>query len=123
MNINNARFSRSASLITAAATALLLVACDQPVEPKTSSNVEQKFEKAMAKVAVSAEDLAITARIKAELAKDPDLSALRIKVDTLDGLVSLHGTAPDQSSREHATRVAAAVKGVLSVDNLLVVNS
>jgi len=101
----------------------LLVACDQPVEPKTSSNVEQKFEKAMAKVAVSAEDLAITARIKAELAKDPDLSALRIKVDTLDGLVSLHGTAPDQSSREHATRVAAAVKGVLSVDNLLVVNS
>jgi osmotically-inducible protein OsmY len=74
-------------------------------------------------VAATADDIAITARIKTELAKDPSLSALRIDVDTREGLVSLTGSAPDNAARERATRVAAAVKGVLSVDNLLVVNS
>jgi len=123
MNRYSTCFTRPAGLFAASAVAMLLAACEQPVAPKTPSKAEHKFERAMAKMSVSADDLAITSRIKAALAKDPDLKPLRIKVDTRDGLVSLHGTAPDQSSREHATRVAATVKGVLSVDNLLVVNS
>jgi hyperosmotically inducible periplasmic protein len=117
-------------LIAVTAAALGLSACDRPVQPETRSSVGDKVDSAVnkveqgaAKVAVKAEDAAITASIKTELAKDPSLSALRINVDTKEGLVSLTGTAPDAVSRDRATRVAAAVKGVLSVDNMLVVNS
>ena len=119
-------FSKTAyASLMAAATALMLVGCDRPTQPEVRSgaSIGDKIEQGAGKVAQSAEDVKITASIKTELAKDPSLSALRIDVDTRDGLVSLHGTAPDSVSRERATRVAAAVKGVLGVDNKLVVNS
>lgn len=66
-------------------------------------------------------DAAITTAVNAELAKDNDLSALAINVDTVDGKVLLKGNAPSQEARERATRLAANVDGVRSVDNNLVV--
>jgi osmotically-inducible protein OsmY len=71
------------------------------------------------KVESKVEDAAITASVNAELAKDSKLSALRIDVDTVDGRVALRGKAPDAASRERATQLALAVKGVRSVDNRL----
>ncbi|MBI3369988.1 MAG: BON domain-containing protein, partial [Burkholderiales bacterium] len=47
------------------------------------------------------------------------LSALRIDVDTNNGNVRLSGVAPSVTARERASRLAAAVKGVNSVDNRL----
>ena len=78
---------------------------------------------AMDKVGNAVEDAAITASVNAELAKDPKLSALKINVDTAQGRVALKGTAPDATSRDRATQLAAAVKGVMSVDNQLTVDS
>jgi hyperosmotically inducible protein len=60
--------------------------------------------------------------VNAKLAQDKTLSAMRIDVDTVDGKVSLRGTAPDPSARERATTLASAVDGVVSVDNQLVVS-
>lgn len=68
-------------------------------------------------------DAAITTAVNAELAKDNDLSALSINVDTVDGKVMLKGNAPSQEARERATRLAANVDGVRSVDNNLVVTA
>ena len=65
-------------------------------------------------------DATITANIKAEFAADVPLNALHIQVETKEGLVSLSGKAPDASTRERATRLAATVKDVLSVDNKMV---
>jgi len=59
----------------------------------------------------------ITTTVKAELAKDSNLSALKINVDTDNGRVALHGTAPTAAARDHATTLAQGVKGVVSVDN------
>jgi len=78
---------------------------------------------AMNKVGNAVEDAAITASVNAELAKDPKLSALKINVDTTQGRVALKGTAPDSTSRDRATQLAAGVKGVMSVDNQLTVDS
>lgn len=64
---------------------------------------------------------AITTAVNAELAKDKDLSALKINVDTDAGRVALNGTAPDAAAKQRATTLAAAVDGVLSVDNRLTV--
>jgi len=67
------------------------------------------------------DDAVITTSVKTELAKDSELSALRINVDTNDGNVALRGTAPSMSAKQHATALAASVKGVASVDNQLAV--
>lgn len=66
-------------------------------------------------------DAVITTTVNAELAKDASLSALKINVDTADGRVALHGTAPSEAARERATQLASNVKGVVSVDNQLTV--
>ncbi len=78
-----------------------------------------KMESASEKVGDKVQDAVITASVNAELARDEKLSALKINVDTVDGHVSLRGTAPDATARERATRLAAAVKGVTKVDNQL----
>ncbi|MFO1275376.1 MAG: BON domain-containing protein [Sphaerotilus natans] len=71
--------------------------------------------------ASSVDDAGITVAVNAALAGDPKLSALKIDVDTDKGHVALKGTAPDDSSRRRATDLARAVKGVVAVDNRLVV--
>jgi hyperosmotically inducible periplasmic protein len=64
-------------------------------------------------------DIAITAEVNAKLARDEQLSALQINVDTAAGRVVLRGSAPDTASRTRATELARAVDGVVSVDNEL----
>lgn len=70
--------------------------------------------------ASSVDDAGITVAVNAALAGDPKLSALKIDVDTSNGRVELKGSAPDDSSRRRATELAQAVKGVVAVDNRLV---
>jgi len=66
-------------------------------------------------------DAVITTSVNAELAKDPDLSAMSIDVDTDAGRVALKGTAPNEATKQRATQLASSVDGVKSVDNQLVV--
>ena len=92
------------------------------IAPETTWVVETgrpttEAEKTVMAAAVS--DAAITASVNAELAKDSKLSSLKIDVDTSHGHVALKGTAPDAASKERATQIASAVKGVTSVDNQL----
>jgi len=68
-------------------------------------------------------DAVITTTVKAEIAKDSTLSAMKINVDTDSGRVILRGTAPTAQAREHATALASGVKGVVSVDNQLTVGT
>lgn len=75
-----------------------------------ANKAEEKFE-----------DLSITTAVNAGLAKDTDLSALKINVDTKNGVVLLKGTAPTPAAKERATEITKAVKGVATVDNQLIV--
>jgi hyperosmotically inducible protein len=59
----------------------------------------------------------ITAAINAELARDHQLGASSVSVDTVEGRVTLRGDAPDLDSRDRAARIAQDVDGVKSVDN------
>ncbi|QJR13466.1 BON domain-containing protein [Usitatibacter palustris] len=67
-----------------------------------------------------AADAAITASIKTDLMKDPDLSVLKIEVDTKQGVVTLNGVAPTQAAADRAGRIAIAVAGVSQVRNHVV---
>lgn len=95
---------------------------------QVTTTVEKALEKSTeivkedsAKASSVLDDAAITTSINAGLAKDPDLSAFKIDVDTKAGKVSLHGSAPTTQARDRAISIAQSVKGVTSVDNQLTI--
>jgi hyperosmotically inducible protein len=69
------------------------------------------------------DDASITAKVNASLAADKDLSAIKIDVDTQNGVVTLSGPAPSATARERASEIARTVKGVNSVNNQLTVKA
>jgi len=73
------------------------------------------------RVAGALNDTGITAAVKTALAADPALSALKVEVNTSEGVVRLEGPAPDEKARERAGVLASAPDGVRQVDNRLVV--
>lgn len=65
-------------------------------------------------------DAAITARIKADILKDPLLKVAQIEVTTTNGVVKLSGTVDSQQSIDRAIEIARSHKDVKSVDSALV---
>jgi osmotically-inducible protein OsmY len=66
-------------------------------------------------------DAVITTKIKAEFAKDKDVSAMSIKVDTDDkGIVTLSGNAKSKAEADKAGKIARDTKGVSSVKNEII---
>lgn len=66
-------------------------------------------------------DAAITSKVKTRLLADPDVSGLQIDVDTVDGKVTLTGTAGSSAQKKEAGEVAKNTEGVKSVDNQITV--
>lgn len=87
------------------------------------SRVSEAAKDAGNTIAAAADDATITAAVSAGLAKDPDLSAIKIDVDTQAGKVTLRGPAPTPVAKERAEQIAKDVKGVSSVDNQLEVKA
>jgi osmotically-inducible protein OsmY len=87
----------------------------------TAADIKREGEEAVQSVTTAATDMAITTQVKAALAADDQLSALKIEVDTVQGVVSLTGPAPSAEAAERATTLAKAVEGVTEVQNKLVV--
>jgi len=87
-----------------------------------TSEAKDDMNKATGAAGARMKDMSITTAVNAELAKDTELSALKINVDTSQGRVILRGSAPNDASRERATTLAARVDGVLGVDNQLTVS-
>jgi hyperosmotically inducible periplasmic protein len=137
--------SRLGLPVLAVAFTLLLGACGKSDQPTTAgekldaaiSTVEKKSEAmgqgmkqgmeaakagtadAVDTIKAGTQDASITTQITAELARDPQLSALKIDVDTHAGAVVLKGTAPTDAAKDRAVTLARAVSGVVSVDNQL----
>jgi osmotically-inducible protein OsmY len=98
-------------------------AVEQGME-RAGAEAEQAMEKAgaaaetgMARAAEALDDGAVTAKVKAKLIADPEVAALQIDVDTVDGAVTLTGTAATQALKEEAGKLAAGTEGVKSVKN------
>jgi hyperosmotically inducible protein len=73
--------------------------------------------------ASATDDAAITMSVSSALAKDPELNAAHIDVQTKDGTVRLAGAAPSASAKARAEEIAKGVKGVATVDNGLQVKA
>ena len=66
-------------------------------------------------------DATITSDVKARLLADPDVSGIRIDVDTRDRVVTLSGTVASAAQKARAVELAAKADNVVRIeDNLLV---
>jgi hyperosmotically inducible periplasmic protein len=65
------------------------------------------------------DDVSITTAVKYELLESKKVDGLDVNVDVMNGKVKLSGWASTAVERRKATELAAAVKGVKSVDNQL----
>lgn len=88
---------------------------------EAAAGAAQSTAEAANKVADTLDAAGITTRVNAALVADPELSALKINVDTKDTTVTLSGTAPSQTAKDRAAEIAKVVDGVSHVENLLVV--
>lgn len=70
-----------------------------------------------------ASDSWITTKVKSELVADKQVSGTAIHVKTVDGVVTLSGTAKSQAEADRAVEDARKIKGVKSVENHIDVNS
>jgi hyperosmotically inducible protein len=66
-------------------------------------------------------DAGITAKVKTRLLADPDVSGLRIDVDTRDGIVTLTGIVNSAAEKSRALEHAAKVDNVTRVEDRLMV--
>lgn len=69
--------------------------------------------------AAQAPDVWITTKVKMALLVAEDVSATAVRVDTIDGKVTLHGTVASADEKARAERAAKGVTGVSEVRNLL----
>lgn len=107
------------------ATASAGAAADRAAQStrEMGASAADKTQSMGATAADKVDDATITTKVNAALAKDKDLSAVKIDVDTQNGVVTLSGPAPTATAKERASEVARSVKGVSSVNNQLTVKA
>lgn len=88
---------------------------------QATADATQAVQEGARQAGNAVDDAAITASVKTDLVRDPDLSALRINVDTSGGEVTLRGEADTAAAKERAEKIATSVKGVTKVRNELTV--
>ncbi len=67
------------------------------------------------RVSEVASDAMITSSLKTKFLADPDVAALKIDVDTMNGIVTLTGNVKTAAERDEALRIARDTEGVKSV--------
>lgn len=87
------------------------------VVAKAGKTVSKKVED----VSTSIDDASITALVKATLLYHRSTSAINTKVETVDGMVKLSGTAKNASEMELASKFVKDVHGVKGVINNMVI--
>jgi hyperosmotically inducible periplasmic protein len=61
-------------------------------------------------------------QVRVHLANDPDVGGVKIDVDAHDGVVTIAGKCKTEKQRVKAEKLTKKVKGVISVNNQLVVS-
>lgn len=109
------------SCATALLVGLALALCGPAANSQQGTSLPPPLQPSVPEPPNPVHDAAITASVNAALARDPALASTTIEVETVNAQVALKGQAPDLAARERATRIAAAVAGVVSVENRLAI--
>lgn len=90
---------------------------------RAGQEVKQGSEQLAREAKPVLEDAAVTAKVKAKLAADPEVTAYTIDVDTSAGAVTLSGTVKTADESAEAEKLARDTEGVKSVTNRLTVGT
>lgn len=102
------------TLLIATITAFVLAGCAGIGSGNTAGSGTRTAGQAV-------DDATIGTKLKAALVADPELSALKINVDTTQGNVRLKGEVKNMMLWRKAGDLARKIEGVKSVDNQLVI--
>src|SRR5687767_4140092 len=84
-----------------------------------SPNQSNQSNKTKPTVGQYVDDSTITAKVKAAHAEDKVVSALRVNVETKQGVVLLTGEAKTDGEKQRAETLATRVQGVKGVSNMI----
>ena len=102
------------------ATALIVGGLLVPVAGYSADQMSKDKPSVTERVKENVGDAMITAKIKTEFAKDKEVSALNINIDTDNkGVVTLKGKAKSKAEAEKAVSIARSVQGVTAVKSEL----
>ena len=106
-------------VVALSSLAIALAGCEDHSAEKVGKTIDQT----VGKVEDVLDDATVTMKVKMALAREPDLKALQMNVNTANGVVTLEGTADSRQTSEKAAAVAQRVEGVRNVVNRLVIES
>lgn len=104
---------RIRSLLTAALSTALLFSAAHALADNPPNEPEENAQNDSSQPVT---DTWITTKVKADLLATENVSGLDIKVETVDGVVTLTGAVASQSQKDKAVEVASKIKGVSRVD-------
>jgi hyperosmotically inducible protein len=105
----------AASLLSAAPFVATYATASTSTPTTSQSGAEQAGQQT--------DDSVITGKVKAAIGADPQVSALKIHVNTKGGTVVLTGSVPSADLSDHVIQLAASVEGVRDVKNHLKVDA
>jgi len=111
------QIARSTKGVTDVVDNIVIAPSSEPGAAPTTGTAGGTSIGAAASEAVS--DASITTKVKTSLLADPDVSGLRIDVDTRDGVVTLTGTVSSSAERNRALDLAGKVENVKRVEDKL----
>ena len=82
----------------------------------TSASSSGSMHRALAKSDRAGSDSWITTKVKSEILADSVSKGFKVGVKTVNGVVMLHGTLPNEDAVAHVKDLAEKVEGVKSVD-------
>ncbi len=88
---------------------------------KNEMTVARVPVKSIEATAEKIDDASITAEVKASLMAHRSTSALKTKVETTDGVVTVSGAARNSAEKSLVTRLVAGIDGVIGVNNNMTV--
>ena len=90
-------------------------------EPGAAPTTGSAGDTSIGTAAEAVTDAGITTKVKSKLLADPDVSGLRIDVDTSDRVVTLTGTVNSSAEKARALDLAGKVENVKRVEDKLTV--
>ena len=104
---------RTPSLLAATFATALLFSAGHVLADNPSNEPEENAQNDSSQPVT---DTWITTKVKADLLATENVSGLDIKVETVDGVVTLTGAVTSQAQKDKAVEVARQIKGVKRVE-------
>ena len=112
------QIARSTKGVTDVVDNIVIAPSSEPGAAPTTGQADTSIGTAAAEALT---DAGITTKVKTTLLADPDVSGLRIDVDTRDGVVTLTGTVTSSAEKTRALDLAGKVDNVKRVEDKLTV--